>query len=94
MSSRNQRRRSRRPATVAQRERERLLSYLPTEEAPRTRATEELATESGATQRATLHTQPQRSTRDYSYVPTELLRVLLLTVAIVILLIVLALILR
>lgn len=93
MSSRSQRRRSRRPATIEHRERDRLLSYLPAEEAPVT-VKEEPGNESGTARRAAPQHQVRHITRDYSYVPPELIRVAVLTIGLVIVLIVLALAIR
>ncbi|MFQ5878717.1 MAG: hypothetical protein ACE5IZ_00865 [Dehalococcoidia bacterium] len=91
---RRSRRKPRRPiATLPQREQQRLISYLPTEAAS---PTSEEAAESKIVPhtRAGSGAEPRQLTRDYGYVPAELSRIFLLTAAMAVIIIVLAVVLR
>ena len=95
MPRRTRRRPRRAVPALPERERDRLISYLPTQKAP------PLADEAEAVEaRVTPHprtasaTEPRPLGRDYSHVPAELRRVFVLAAAIVALLIVLAVVLR
>lgn len=93
MPRRTRKRQRRSTPTLPEREQERLISYLPTDAAGPT-------SKEAAQGKIILHpraapaSEPKPLTRDYSYVPAELRRVLLLTAAVVVVLIILALVLR